>query len=91
MDSLEFENFHNDPKSQYFYNLPAHSIKIDMENARSEKELKNLKHGEFKVCLDCADMLANIKDSSNETLKVAHAVQEEKGNLDKINRSRTRR
>ena len=64
-----------DPSAnKWFFDTPAHNIKIDMENSTSEKEFKNLKDGEFKICLDCAEMLCQIKNSSNETVKVAHAV-----------------
>lgn len=78
LDNLSLDSGEDmNQKNRWFYDLPAHSIKVDMQNSTSEKDFKNLKSGEFKLCLDCSDMLLNIKQSSNETVKVAHAVQEQ--------------
>ena len=48
LDNLSLDSG-DEQSNHWFYNLPAHSIKVDMNNLSSEKEFKNLKNGEFKV------------------------------------------
>lgn len=64
-----------------FLNLQAHNVDINMDdngiigNGGGANEHLRLNSGEFKACLDCAEMLNHIRQTSRETIDVAHAFQ----------------
>jgi spire-like protein len=69
---------------ELFLNLQAHAVSVNMEDngiignggsAGEQSMMKGLNSGEFKACLDCAEMLSHIRETSRETIDVAHAFQ----------------
>lgn len=69
---------------ELFLNLQAHAVSVNMEDngiignggsAGEQSMMKGLNSCEFKACLDCAEMLSHIRETSRETIDVAHAFQ----------------
>ena len=59
VDSNEDEN----QKNQWFYDLPVDNIKVDMQNASSDKDSSNLECFEFQLCVGCFDFCAELRSN----------------------------
>ena len=78
-------NSSGNSQEEMFLNLQAHAVTINMEDSgilgnnnsgnNEQNMMRSLNSGEFKACLDCAEMLNHIRQTSRETIDVAHAFQ----------------